>query len=92
MCNKHWKTKPKVHARYVRLSFLLTTPSWIAVVNYSKPSIKWFGQFHETSFRFNKSNALNWKILNRFRFGLANRLRPINKVIKNIKAKLKFKE
>jgi len=32
MCNKHWKTKPKVHAKDVELAFLLTPPSWIAVV------------------------------------------------------------
>jgi len=68
---------PKHHTKYVKLSFLLTTPSWIALVNHSKPSIKWFEWFHETGFRFNKLIALNQKILNRFRFGLANRLRPL---------------
>jgi len=51
-------------------------PSWIAVVNHSKPSVKRFGRFHKTGFTFNKSIALNRKILNRFRFGLANQLRP----------------
>jgi len=75
-CNKHWKTKPKVHAKYVRLSFLLTMPSWIAGVNHSKLSVKRFGRFRETGFRFNKSIAVNWKILNQFRFGLANRWQP----------------
>jgi len=59
-----------------KLALLLTTPSWIALVNYSKPSAKWSGRFHQTGFRFDKSIALNRKILNRFGFGLANRLRP----------------
>jgi len=74
--NKHWKAKPKVHAESVKLAFLLTTPPWIAVVDHSKPSAKWFERFHQTGFRFDKSIALNRKILNWFRFGLANRLRP----------------
>jgi len=26
-CNKHWKAKLKFHAKYVKLAFLLTTPS-----------------------------------------------------------------
>ena len=40
-----------------------------------KPSSKRFSRFHQTGFRFNNSTALNRKILNRFRFCLANRLR-----------------
>jgi len=48
ICNKHWKTKTKVHTKYVKLAFLLMTPCWIAVVNHSKPSAKWFGRFHQT--------------------------------------------
>ena len=34
ICNKDCKTKPKVYAKYVRLSLLVTMPSWIAVVNH----------------------------------------------------------
>jgi len=70
------KTKPKVHAKCVKLAFVLTTPFLTAVVNHSKPSAKLFGQFHQTGFRFDKSIALNWKILNWLRFGLPYRLRP----------------
>jgi len=34
ICNKHWKTKPKVHAKDIKLVFLLTPPSWIAALNH----------------------------------------------------------
>jgi len=74
--NKHWKTKPKVHTKYVRLSFLLTSPSWIAVVNNSKPSVKRFGRRTVSWNRINKLTTLNRKILNWFRFGLAIQLPP----------------
>jgi len=73
ICNKHWKTKPKVHSKYVKLAFLLTTSSWIAVLN--RPQTVWTSS--SNCFRFNKSIAPNCKILNRFRFGFENRLHPI---------------
>jgi len=72
---KYWKTKPKVHAKCVKLVFLLSVDDAMLDCS-SRPSIKEFVWFHQTGFRFNKSLALNWKILNRFRFGLTNRLHP----------------
>ena len=54
------------------------SPSAISVRS-NKPSPNRFAQIRRTGFRFVKSIARNRKILNRFMFGLANRLlRPKN--------------
>jgi len=61
ICNKRWKTKPKVHTKDVKLAFLMTTPSSIAVVNHSRK----FRQFCQTGFRFNiqQQNQQNPKLV-----------------------------
>jgi len=46
------------------------------LVRSTKPSPNQFAWIHQTGFRFVKLIARNWKIPNRFRFGLANRLHP----------------